>query len=150
VTLQLKTPLLRRGHCAWCGRDRQPLTYGCCSEYCRMKAGPVAFEGPDRGRATWRKYYKPAPLLARACVGCRIGFMPLVANQKHCNTCIDKRLAPKDCPECGTSFDPRTPGQKYCGFICQGEAARRYGKERWQREQRAAADRVDEAMRRQP
>jgi hypothetical protein len=147
VTILLKTPLLRRGHCAWCGRVRQ-LTFGCCSEYCRTKAGPVEIE-PPHDRATWRKYYKPAPpLSARLCAGCRFTFTPRVANQKHCDACISWRLSPKDCPECGASFDPRTPGQKYCGFACQSEASRRREKERWQREQRAAHDRAREAMRR--
>jgi hypothetical protein len=151
MTLLLKTPLLRHGPCAWCQRVL-PLTYGCCSQYCRMRAGPVALRASpvEELRLIKRRRIRRKPIFLGLCpcVACGSAFTPIGSIQKTCQACIEARCGPRNCAECGATIDPKsgrvTP--KYCGFICQRTAWRRQRKEACQCEQRKAADRVREAM----
>jgi hypothetical protein len=91
-----------------------------------------------RRRARQRRYRKIAPPPpTRECFACGLAFaMPRVGNQRHCPSCLARRRALKGCPECGATFLPRFPSQKFCGRFCQSKEASRRGKEVLRREQR--------------
>ena len=109
--------------CAWCGRvSSRRKGYGVrghrpglwvgprigpwyCSPYCRKRGRPLVFPGPI--------YREPAPP------------SPSKSPREFHLTC----------PECGGEFVAVKVARKFCNFICQGEAARRRGREMWKQHQ---------------
>jgi hypothetical protein len=126
----------RPGVCRHCERDRWLNPYGYCSIYCKDRNAPFVCEPPRFERLT-----KPEP-------------KPQRHRRQEIALCIIKPPKPagppRECPECGTLFEPRWKSSKHCGADCLRKANSRRGKERWQREQREAHDRAHEALRRRP
>ncbi len=64
----------------------------------------------------------------RDCMDCGIQFEPYQWNQKRCYGCIEKsdprfkERPQKECPECGTVFQPRTVRHTYCTAQCSKAA----------------------------
>lgn len=120
-----------RGICRWCGRRRLLGTYRFCSTYCHDRAGHVTL-------IRWREdppllWCDGPPKEIRLCTSCGDAFEPRAGHQKRCSRDC---WPAKGCPQCKVIFAPKTQTQKFCGFVCQFEAASIREKERWQRSRR--------------